>query len=371
MRAALTTALLLIAASLRAEAPPGQAEFEAATAREGRGDYQGAAAALEQLGRTRPDDSFADDALFEAAVIAEEHLADPARAARLYEEVATRYPSSRLSRRARARADFLGTSLKTGEAPLREYLDILNNFSKHPKPESIARMETVLREHPDFALADRTLYWLGAADLEQHRERGAVDRFLELERRFPRNEWAGRAKKARGDLALRTGHPFQAHAIFVELSQAGDLLARAAAEEGLASVRSAERRFVLLVLSILYFLGFLLLHLAALRKVRPIHLPTEVLFYAPVALLFILAAFTENGAIAVATSAIAVGGLLIVWATTALNAARLTRGALSIGARLARAAAILGAVLSIGYIAIQTTGLTDLVIETLRSGPER
>ena len=120
MRPVVLALVCAIATNVYAQAPePGQKEFEAATAREGKGDYAGAAEALEKLGHELPKSSYADDALFEAAVVAEEHLADPARAARLYEEVATRYPSSRLARRARTRADFLHSSLSTGEAPLR------------------------------------------------------------------------------------------------------------------------------------------------------------------------------------------------------------------------------------------------------------
>src|SRR5262245_61633632 len=100
---------------------PGQQAFEAAIAREAKGDYIGARTDLEQLAHRLPDDAFADDALFEAAVISEERLSDPAKAAQLYQEVATRYPQSRLARRARTRADFLSSSLRTGAGPLAEY----------------------------------------------------------------------------------------------------------------------------------------------------------------------------------------------------------------------------------------------------------
>jgi TolA-binding protein len=372
VRALIVIAILAVAPAARAERSPGQAEFEAATAREGRGDFQGASDALEQLARARPDDPFADDALFEAAVIAEEHLADPARAARLYEEVATKYPTSRLARRARTRADFLGASLKTGEAPLREYQDILNGFSKRPPSESSARMKALLDRYPDFALADRALYWLGTAYVEQQREPEALARFTELERRFPRTEWAARSKKARGDLALRDGHPFQARAIYEELGQSGDLLARAAAEEGRTAVKSAVRRTILLWITIAYLVVFLAIHALALRRLKPARrVPTEILFYLPVALLFSLAALTEAGAIAAATAAIAAGGAVVVWLTSLANAARLARAPIPLLSRLTRACALAGAIFSVMYIAIQTTGLTDLVVETLRSGPER
>lgn len=373
MRRALVLLATLLAAGLPARADePGQKEFEAATALEGRGDYAGAAAALETLGRDQPQSSYADDALFEAAVIAEEHLSDPTRAARLYLAVATQYPSSRLSRRARTRSDFLASSLKTGEGPLREYQDILREYAHRPPADSIARMEQLVREHPDFALADRALYWLGSTEAEQRHDARAMTWFAEVERRFPGGEWAQRSKKARGDLLLRAGRAAEAAQVYRELGQSGDLLARAAAHEGLNAVSSAVQRKVALWIAVAYLVAFLLLHVVTLRRLRASLKPTrEVLFYLPVAVLFMLAAATENGAIAAATASIAVGGGLIVWAACAVTAARLERGTLPIRARVGRLAASAVAVLSVMYIAVQTNGLTDLMIETLRAGPER
>ncbi|HEX9104819.1 MAG TPA: tetratricopeptide repeat protein, partial [Polyangia bacterium] len=123
-----------------------QQRFAAATALEARGQFADAADALERLGHEQPADSFAPDALFEAAVVAEERLADPKRARRLYEEVATKYPSSRLSRRARTRADFLARSLSTGEEPLRAYDDILAGAAARSRAESSARMVALLQK---------------------------------------------------------------------------------------------------------------------------------------------------------------------------------------------------------------------------------
>ena len=77
---------------------PSQQRFEAATALEARGQFAAAATALEELARAAPSDPFAADALYEAAVVAEERLSDPAHARALYDEVATRYPANRLSR---------------------------------------------------------------------------------------------------------------------------------------------------------------------------------------------------------------------------------------------------------------------------------
>jgi tetratricopeptide (TPR) repeat protein len=372
-RAILVIAIAGATTLARADAPvsPGQGEFEAATQLEAKGDYAAAADALEKLGRARPDDPFADDALFEAALISEEHLSDPTRAARLYEKVAHDYPSSRLARRARARADFLSMSLKTGEAPLREYQDILNGFARRPHAESLARMEKLLAEHPGFALADRALYWLGATWLDERRPDLAVRNFLAVEERFPNGEWAARAKKARADLLLRTGHPLEARRLYDQLGTSSDLLARAAGREGVAQVRSSIRRAIVWWLAVAYVIAFLLLHARTLARLRAWRVPTELWFYLPVAGLFVIAGVTENLSILIATGTIAVGGGLIVWASCGVTAAELDRGTLTLRTRLGRVAAAAAAVLCVMYVAVQSTGLTDLMIETLRSGPER
>ena len=372
-RAALVVAIALLCGVARGEATTTtQQQFAAATALEAKGQFAAAADALEKLGHAEPHDSFAPDALFEAAVVSEERLSDPARARRLYEEVATKYPSSRLSRRAQTRAQFLARSLTTGEEPLRVYDEILTGAAARPRAESRARMEALLQKWPDFALADRALFWLGQRLAEEHRWQEAMARFAELERRFPSSEWALRAKKARADILLSRGHPFAARAIYHELIARGDAVARSAGHEGLDDSVSWIARAIGVVVCILYLLAFAWLHVrAVVPRARLRRVPLELLYYAPVAVLFVAAALTENRAIGLATSGIAVGGAAIVWVTSLGLASRLDRGPLSTAARLGRAAALLFAVGALVFLAVQATGLTDVVLETFRAGPER
>ena len=372
MRAALVVAAVVVALGGVARAQTTQQRFEAATALEAKGQFADAAAALETLGHEKPADSFAPDALFEAAVVSEERLADPARARRLYEEVATKYPSSRLSRRARTRADFLARSLTTGEEPLRVYDDILAGAANRPRAESRARMEALLAKWPTFALTDRALFWLGQRLAEERRWDEAMTRFAELERRFPSSEWALRAKKARADILLGRGHPFRARAIYRELAAAADPVARSAGHEGLSDSVSWILRAIGVVVCIVYLLAFAWLHLrAVMPRARLRRVPLELLYYVPVAVLFVAAAITENRAIGLATSGIAVGGAALVWVTSLGFAARLDRGPMSAAARIGRVAAVAFAVGALVFLAVQATGLTDIVIETFRSGPER
>jgi tetratricopeptide (TPR) repeat protein len=380
---AVAAVVLGLGTPLLADGNGGQQQFEAATGLEVRGDYAGAAAALERLGHEQPGDAFAADALFEAAVVAEERLSDPERAHRLYEEVAAKYPSNRLARRARTRSDFLGHSLATGEAPLREYDAIINGGSNsgtggstgagaRASAEARTRMERLLTAHPDFALADRALYWLGQAYLDAHDETRANASFVACETRFSAGEWAPRCKKARADVLLGHGRPFAARALYRELAASSDPLARSSGVEGLADSFLWIGRTLGVAVAVAYLLLFFALELRAIRPLRRLATtPTELLYYGPVALLFVVAALTENRLIGAATAILAVGGGLIVWIAASGYEARLERGAMGSVERLRRAATVALAVVGLMFLAVQTTGLTDLVVETLKWGPER
>jgi hypothetical protein len=343
-----------------------QREFDSAIKRESAGDWSGAAAALERLGHDRPDSNFADDALFEAAVLSEERLSDPVAAARLYREVATKYPQSRLARRARTRADFLDASLRTGAQPLAEYQRILSEGARDPRGAVLA-MEQLLASHPDFALADRALFWLGSRLVEAGRERDGVARYLELEQRFPASEWARRSMKARADLALRAGRTTEARGLYLTLSRSADPIARAGGVEGLRAVGTSRLRRALVVASLIYLALFLAFHLVVGRR-RLWPLPTELLYYLPVAGLFTAAGATENALIGWATGGMAAGGALVTWIVAA---GTLARGHIGGVERLLRAIGLALAVLAVAFVAVQWSGLTDLVLETVRNGPER
>jgi outer membrane protein assembly factor BamD (BamD/ComL family) len=353
-----------------AYADSAQQRFEAATALEAHGRFADARAALEELARDAPDGPFAADALYEAAVVSEERLSDPAHARALYAEVAAKYPSSRLARRAQTRADFLARSLSTGEAPLREYDAILASVAQAGPVAARTRMEALVQKWPDFALADRALFWIGQRLAEERRWSDALARFAEVERRFPSSEWALRAKKARADILLTRGHPFAARALDRELLASSDPVARSAGREGLADSVSWIARACFVFVCIAYLVAFVFFHLRWARRQRR-RVPLELLYYLPVAAVFVAAALTENRLIGLATVGIAVGGALLVWLTSLAFAARLEAGPMSLRARAGRAASIFFAVVALTFLAVQATGLTDIVIETFRSGPER
>jgi hypothetical protein len=246
----------------------------------------------------------------------------------------------------------------------------MNGVGDKDRGAALARMESLLERHPDFTLTDRALFWLGNGYAQQRDFARALARYTTLEERFPSSEWALRAKKAHGDLLLARGHVFLARALYRQLAATSDPLARSAGREGLSDVSIfLGRAYVSLAAAILLSF-FLVLQLVTGRKTLRIP-PFEAIYYIPVAALFIAAAATENRMIAMATTAIAIGGALIVWLSAAASTARLARGPMAMRERLWRAALCALAVLALIWLAIVTSGLADIVLETLRAGPER
>jgi hypothetical protein len=93
--------------------------------------------------------------------------------------------------------------------------------------------------------------------------------------------------------------------------------------------------------------------------------PTEAIYFAPVAIVMIIAAATGHQSIAPATAIVLAGGLAVTW----LSGAGLARARepWRVAAHALSAAA---AVVAIVYIALHRTRLIDLIAETIRFGPE-
>ena len=371
----LAVCLLLVASAAASAAasdgkPAGEAEFEAAIALEGHGEYLRAKDALLALARgSEADNQFVDDALFEAAVILDERLGQPAEAVTLYEEVAHRFPSSRLEHRASSRAQTLRRSLASGAGPLKEFDAILGSLGDRPLADSRRRMEALLASHPDFALADRALFWLGngAADAAQWDEaRRHLDALIT---RFPLSEWAPRGQKLRADLELRSGHLSTAKARYTDLAASPDPVLQTAGKEGLRSVARAQRRLWLLAIAVLWLLGFVVAELVALRKLPRTPLPIELYYFCGVAALFAAAAATQHSSIRGATLGLSVGGIILVGLAGARSAAE--TAASQTPRRWLRALILATTALALAYTCIYLSGLTDLVLETLTAGPER
>lgn len=355
----------------------GQARFEAAlrlfTAGKQPEAASAAVAALEQLARELPEDEIAPEALFEAAQLSDEQLGRPEQARRLYEELVRRYPQSRLIRRAESRLSQLREGLRTGAEPLIQFQRIIRATAEG-SAERIAQLSALLREQPQFALADQTLYLLGSAQLRAGQSAAAAASFGALWSRFPGSEWAAYGHKAQADALIGQG---RCEAARVHLRALGDRRGTVwvrAAEEGLQQCSVLERRRSFARLSLAY-LGLLFggLLLAARRTLWPP--PLEFLYYAPVAGFLVLVSLAVKGGLYLLPVLLLAGlGAALNWlaAAAARRAVQRKRG--GAGRRALQVAVGLGwrvlAVAAICYLVVDSQGLFELLIETVRNGAD-
>jgi TolA-binding protein len=368
--------------ALPVRSPAAQAAFEAALKQLAAGKAAEAAAALARLGAEVPDDEVAPEALFEAAQLYDEQLARPDEAQRLYARVASRYPSSRLVRRAENRSAQIASSLRSGAAPLVRFQEILRTTSEG-SPERIARLEELVAKEPGFALIDQALYLLGHARLRAGRpDAGAA--FVELRRRAPDSEWTARADQAEAEGLLRSRRFDEAQTIYQRLLQRGGPLWSLVAQEGLDRCQLGRRRQLgsyaacgfLLLVGLVHAAGFL--RARAKRSDKGLWglwpPPLEVLYYAPVAGFLIAVSLrmkTGGGALSPSLLYIALGGVLIAWLSGASAQRRPPQSRSA-----AIASVVLGllwralAVLALTYAVLEGQDLLDMVLETARNGPD-
>lgn len=334
------------------------------------------------------------DALFLAARACEERLLAPARALALYERILARYPDARAAVAAQRRAEHLRTFVGqrgASSAEAQAFAHLVAEAERLPLAEVLGRADE---------LAGRT--WGGAAEVllwsaELARRRGvtpadtsrqldargdlraAIARYRAVIERFPGTPeaelavrgLAGAAADARDwTLAEETTRRIAIRSAADEVTR-GELLARVAT--GRAADRWAARAYVVLGAAVLLLLGSLWQVLgfrvrrSDWRALRP---PIELAYMAPIAVVLCGAALTAHTSIAPAVTIISAGGLLLAWLSGAALAEARARGL----DHRARTAAHVGvgavAALALAYLAIVRTGLLDLLIATIRLGPE-
>lgn len=360
----------------------GQARFEAALRLYTAGkpaDAAGssaaaAAAALVQLAQELPQDEIAPEALFEAAQLNDEQLGRPEQAQRLYAELLRRYPSSRLVRRAESRLSQLREGLRTGADVLTRFQNILRT-TQEDSPERLRELAALLAERPEFALADQTLYLLASAQLRAGQQAAAAASFAALESRFPGSEWTAYGHKAQADALIAKGACGPARTHLAALSQRRSLIWTSAAEEGFAHCRELDRRRLWRWLALGY-LGMLLLGLLAAGRRMLWPPPFEVLYYAPVAGFMVLVSLAIKGGLYLLPVLLLAGlGAALNWLAAAAAAQRAASGERGgwlrqlghVGSGLLLRAL---AVAALCYVVIDTQGLFELLVETVRNGAD-
>jgi tetratricopeptide (TPR) repeat protein len=400
------------------DAGPGaspEALFDRAARAMSEGDHAAAAADFVHLAETHPAHPLAAEALFSAARLYEERLAQPGRALALYRTLIEGHPDSRTALAASRRAGDIERQLDpggTGDVALARFTEILQGFSgraqagpeagpetgravgpeagpeaeNDPEAEmaSIAAVEALLAEHPTWPGTPRALLWLAEIHRRAGRDHDALARYLQAARDWPTSDEAVHAWRGAGDMAARLGRFDEAerHYRSIPVSEPAAQRSRDDALAGLTRSRLRARVYLACFAIIAAVLLGLLASLrqatgsarAALRALTRV--PTEVLFMLPIAALLTAGSFTGHESIGPAVTLVCAGGLVLAWLSGAgLDAARAPDSAAELRRLrrlrpLAHAAAVALAVLALCYIALHRGHLVDMILETVRFGPD-
>lgn len=362
--------------------PGAEALFDRAARAMAEADHARAAEMFVHVAEAHPDHPLAAEALFSAARLHAERLAQPARALALYRRLVERHPHSRPSLAASRRAADIERQLDPGgrsDAALARFTEILQAFSASNELASIAAAEALLAEHPAWSGTPRALLWLAEIHRRAGRTEDALARYLQAARDWPDSEENAHAWRGAGDMAARLDHFDEAlryyHSMPVTVPaqqrSRDDALAALARDRWRARLLAACFALVALV-----FLGLLasLRHAAgsARASLRALaRAPTEALYMLPIAALLLAAAFTGHEAIAPAVAIMCGGALALAWLSgAALDCARSRVAGRHRLRVLAHTAAVSLAVLALCYIAVQRGHLVDMLLETVRFGPE-
>jgi tetratricopeptide (TPR) repeat protein len=376
--------LALVAGPAEAAPDPIEERFTAASNLIADDRAAEAAAKLEALAREAPDHPLAPEALFSAAELCEERLADPARALALYQEIGRTYPDSRRALAASRRAAALSSQVGTGQEGLdaqRRFLEIRQGFAERPEAESFAMAEALLRDAPNWPGAPAVALWLAGIEARTGRYESALRRYTEAAARYREPEARFDALRGAGDVALHLGRYDEAARHYRAMDARGEPGRAAAIAEALEAVEKARgRSFWLWICAFAAAAGFLALGgslalaargpRAALRAMWPP--PPEVIYLAPVGAVLSAVSFADYQGLGPAVTIVSIGGLAATWLSGAgLALRRALRGRSPVAVILAHAVIAAIAVLAIVYVAVQVNNLLDPVLDTFRYGPER
>ena len=328
----------------------------------------------------RPAAELSPDALFAAARACEDKLLDPGRAVALYDRIVADYPDARVSiaatRRAQAIRALIGSH---GEAAAQggELARLIARADEDPPATTLERGDRLARA--DWPGAAAAALWLADWQRRTGQLADAQARYAAIAARWP--------QLPQGQAALRSGVgcALDAHAWSLAEALARRLpaadpaarLERDALLDAAARGRGAGRLYAAAWLAIGLAFAVLLASIieAAVRSPRGTRLaalrpPIEIAFLAPVAAVLIGVAFTAHRLIAPAVATIALGGLVQAWLSGAALARLRDRGRAHRLRSLGHIAVCFVGVAALGYVALTRDHLLDMLLETVRLGPE-
>lgn len=374
--------LCVLAATAAAQDAAGDA-FRAATKLLADGELEQAQAAFEAVAALDPAGPWADDALAEAAGAAERR-GDLTAARRLWRRVLAEHPSSRQSRRARARVAAIEEAIGAGGewlavAEAHEAILRASVGKSDPTPQ-VEELAALVEAHPAYPRNQEARLWIGDAWMRLGRPGRAAEVFLAARATAtdPDDRW--RAGKSHGDALALAGDLDGAERVYRGMLGEGDALSDRALHEGLDDVAKMRLQARLIFAAWIILAVVLLIGLAgawwlgggvrpALRGLaRP---PVEVWFFLPVAAVIAGVALTGNFLVELAVREILLGGLALTWVGGGTLEMARRRGRLRWPIVLVHLVATTAAVVAICYLAVMNDRLIDMIAETWTHGHDR
>lgn len=350
------------------------ARFDRATELVAAGEYAAAAEALEAVAGDHPETDVAAEALFLAATVYESHLDQPARAAALYRRIGEQHADSRVARAAARRLEILEPLLGDQPEALAAVLSLKRRLPELGAFAALAEGDGLLARYPAWSGASQLRLWMAGVaerDGELARANRLYQAVLDVETDagllFEAGIRAAELAVSRGDYdraeaALDALPPTDTPGRVESIASARDRLSRARTRAGvnLFAIALVIAGPLLLLGSLRHGAGS---WRASLRQLWPP--PREAVYLAPLAAVFVAAAMTEHHEIARAVATISIAGVAIAW----LSGAGL-RAAPSRWRPIAHAVTAGLTVLAAFYATIHAGGLVDLIISTVRLGPD-
>ncbi len=339
-------------------------------------DVERAVAGIVQLPAPQAD----PDVLFAAARACEDKLLDPGRAVAIYERIVAEHPAARVATAATRRIAALRVLIGPHDegAPFAaEFAQLVARADRQPAGDVIRDAERLATTA--WPGAPAVALWLASWLRRSGRLAEAQAHYATVVARWPQTPEAQVALREGAGCALEA-HAWSLAETLANRLPVTDDVERSARDDLLAAAAQGRRRdrwYVLARFAVLGVFAALLGSLAEATRQSPrgqrwsvLRPPIEAVFFAPVATVLIGVAFTAHRLIAPAVATIAGGGLVLTWLSGAtlerLRAAgqpRRLRG-------VTHAVACVVGVAALAYIALTRDHLLDLLIETVRFGPE-